>query len=239
MANRQRADARRKAAAKANSSSEHHTWWWFAAAAVAVGAIVGVAVIARSDDDAPAASAATDGPLADLPTSQAVAVTGESLPEFVTNESVDPAVGLVAPVLDGSDFNGQRVSTDPTAGPQLLVFLAHWCPHCNAELGQLMDWKNSGAAPADLRVIGVATAVSPTSVNFPPAQWLSDRGWPWPVLVDESTGDGTPGTAAEAFGAAGWPAFVVVGADGLVKVRVSGEVEPAAMAQIVADTLAG
>ena len=66
---------------------------------------------------------------------------------------------------------------------------------------------------------GVATAVDSSSVNFPPAQWFSDKGWPWPVLVDESTGAGAAGKAAAAYGATGWPYFVIVGADGKVMVR--------------------
>lgn len=241
MANRQRADARRRAAAKsANGGRGSRSWWWVAAALVAVGGIVAVALlVGRSDDATTNASDTTVAGLAALPTSQPVAVTGDPLPEYVAEASVDPAVGLAAPVVDGSNFNDQPIQVSSDEGAYLLVFLAHWCPHCNAELGQLTDWKNSGAVPADLRVIGVATAASPTSVNFPPAQWFSDRGWPWPVLVDESTGDGTPGRAATAFGATGWPYFVIVGADGTVKARVSGEVEPAAMEQIVATALAG
>jgi cytochrome c biogenesis protein CcmG/thiol:disulfide interchange protein DsbE len=198
-------------------------------------------VLARNDDDSTGSqpSVTTDGPLAGLPTSQAVTITGDALPEFAGEATVDPAVGLPAPVLDGADFNGRSIRVDAAGGAHLLVFLAHWCPHCNAEMGQLIDWKHSGAVPSDLHVLAVATAVSPTSLNYPPAQWFSERGWPWPVLVDQSTGDGTPGRVARAFGGTAWPYFVVVGADGLVKVRVAGEVDPAAMATIVADALAG
>ncbi len=241
MANRQRADARRKAAARsANGGSGSRAWWWVVAGLVAVGGLVAVVVLVNGSDDSTTDPADTTiAGLAALPTSQPVTIAGDPLAEYVAEAAVDPAVGLVAPVVDGANFNGEPIRVAPDDGAYLLVFLAHWCPHCNAELGQLTDWKNSGAVPADLRVIGVATAVSPTSVNFPPAQWFSDRGWPWPVLVDQSTGDGTPGTAATAFGASSWPYFVIVGADGIVKVRVSGEVSPAAMEQIVATALAG
>ena len=118
------------------------------------------------------------------------------------------------------------------------VFLAHWCPHCNAEVPRLLDWKNAGLVPRELNVVGVGTAVATDAANFPPAQWFSNKGWSWPVIVDEYQGKGAAGTAATAFGASGWPYFVIIGADGLVKVRKSGEIEIPELQTIVADALA-
>ena len=58
-----------------------------------------------------------------------------------------------------------------------------------------------------------------------------------PVMADESMGAHTAGKAAAAFGASGWPYLVIVGADGTVKARVSGEVEIADLQKIVDDAL--
>ena len=242
MANRQRAEARRKAAAKsANGGSGSKTWMWVTLAVVVVAAVVGVVIATTGGDDEAASNGTTEttaGGLASLPTSQPVTVTGDALADFDSAANPDPAVGVAAPVVEGSNFNSQPIKVDAADGAYMLVFLAHWCPHCNAEVPRLIDWKNSGAVPEDLRVIGVATAVSSTSVNFPPAQWFSDKGWPWPVMVDESNGNGAAGKAATAYGATGWPYFVIVGADGKVKVRVSGEVEISDLQKIVDAALA-
>ena len=242
MANRQRAEARRKAAAKAeNGGSGSKTWMWVTIGVLVVVAIVGVVIATSGGDDSPAASdttAAQGGGLDDLPISQPVTVTGDPLPAYSPDAGTDEAIGLTAPILDGLNFNSQPVKVDAAEGAYMLVFLAHWCPHCNAEVPKLLDWKNSGAVPADLRVIGVATAVSETAVNFPPAEWFSNKGWAWPVLVDEAQGDGAAGKAAQAYGATGWPYFVIVGADGKVKVRVSGEVEASDLQKIVDEALA-
>ena len=242
MANRQRAEARRKAAAKAaNGGSGSKTWMWVTIAVVVVAAVIGVVIATTGGDDDAASNGTTEttaGGLADLPTSQPVTVTGEALVPFDSNANPDPAVGATAPILDGSNFNGQPIKVDAADGAYMLVFLAHWCPHCNAEVPRLISWKNSGAVPTDLRVIGVATAVDSSSVNFPPAQWFSDKGWPWPVLVDESTGAGAAGKGAAAYGATGWPYFVIVGADGKVKVRVSGEIEASELQKKVDAALA-
>ena len=242
MANRQRAEARRKAAAKAaNGGSGSKTWMWVTIGVLVVVAVVGVVIATSGGDDSPAASdttAAQGGGLDDLPISQPVTVTGDPLPAYSPDAGADEAIGLTAPTLDGLNFNSQPIKVDAADGAYMLVFLAHWCPHCNAEVPRLLDWKNSGAVPADLRVIGVATAVSETAVNFPPAEWFSNKGWAWPVLVDEAQGDGAAGKAAQAYGATGWPYFVIVGADGKVKVRVSGEVEPSDLQKIVDEALA-
>ena len=244
MANRQRAEARRKAAAKANRQTGEgsKTWLWLTLGIVAVIAIVIVAITLGGDDDDAGTSSdtvTTDSEASSIPDSQPVTITGDPLPAFEQPDG-DPAVGMDAPLLSGLDFQSDPVVIDPAAeGPYMLVFMAHWCPHCNAEIPVLIDWKNSGGVPAELNVIGVATAPSPASANYPPHEWFANKGWRWPILVDESQGDGAAGRVAQAYGATGWPYFVIVGADGKVKVRVSGEVEVNDLQQIVDDALTG
>ena len=255
MANRQRAEARRKAAEKAakaarregaasadspSSGMSRNTMWGIIAvlALVAVGGIVWASVGGGGDASSTDGSTVTTDALSGLPDSQPVTITGDALPKFESGGGADPAAGLAAPLVEGLNFNGEKIALDSKDGAYMVVFLAHWCPHCNAEVPRLIKWKNSGAVPADLRVIGVATAVAKTQVNYPPAKWFSDKGWPWPVMVDESGGEGTAGKVAQTFGASGWPYFVIVGADGKVKVRVSGEIEPAELQKVVDAALA-
>ena len=97
----------------------------------------------------------------------------------------------------------------------MLVFLAHWCPHCNAEVPRLVAWNNSGSVPDGLRVIGVSTAVAADRPNYPPSQWVVDKQWPFEVMADS-----TEMNAAAAYGVDGFPFFVVVGADGKVAPRM-------------------
>lgn len=240
MANRQRADARRKAQAKAARSGEggNKMMLW-----IALGVVVllggGIAYFATKDDGASADSETTvSSSASSFPDSQPVTITGEPLVAYASG-GADLAIGLPAPELEGLDFRGQAVNVTPDDGAYMLVFLAHWCPHCNAEVPVLIDWRNSGAVPNDLDVIGVATAVAKDAENYPPSSWFSNKGWPWPVLVDEADGEGAAGKAAQAYGASGWPYFVIVGDDGLVKARVSGRIEAADLQSIVDEALAG
>ena len=95
-----------------------------------------------------------------------------------------------------------------------VVFVAHWCPHCNAEVPVLLEWRDSGAIPEELQIFGVSTAVTDTRPNFPPDEWLADFGWDWPTMADDAQA-----TAFRAYGGTGFPYFVIVGADGTVKAR--------------------
>lgn len=130
----------------------------------------------------------------------------------------DPARGKIAPVLNGFGFDGAPLTVAPTGKPMLVVFLAHWCSHCNAEVPRLIEWKNSGTMPSDMEVIGVSTGARDDAPNWPPSQWVVDKGWPWPVMADsEDQG------AALAFGVSGYPGLLLLDGDGKVLARRSGE----------------
>jgi thiol-disulfide isomerase/thioredoxin len=130
----------------------------------------------------------------------------------------DSAQGLKAPVAQGASFNGMEMTLRPNGQPMLLVFLAHWCPHCNAEIPRLIEWKESGQMPEDLNVIGVATGSRSDQPNWPPSQWLQDMEWPWPAMADSEAQD-----AAIAYGVNGYPGLVLIDGDGTVLARRSGE----------------
>lgn len=217
------------------------------AAVIAIALVIAVANGGNGAPDVtfPGGSGTTVAPGGSLPASaepaeyQAARIQGAPLAPM-QDGGPDEAIGAQVPVVDGFDFDGSAVSLDVAASgkPTMLVFLAHWCPHCNAEVPVLLDWKNSGAVPANLNIVGIATAVAPTAPNYPPYQWFSNKGWSWPVLVDQKTEDGVAGVAAQAFGASGWPFFVIIGEDGTVKARGSGEKTIAELQAIVDEALA-
>ena len=190
-----------------------------------------IAIVAGGSNDS-GSSDTTKAPSGDGSVSagenQPVQVVGEVL-EALPESSDDSTIGLTAPTLNGYAFDGSNLSVTPGDGkPYMLVFLAHWCPHCNREIPRLIEWQASGAIPADLQIIGVSTAVASDRPNYPPSQWVVAKGWPWPVMVDSEAMD-----AAEAYGVSGYPFFALVGADGKVKVRGSGELEIDQLNQIV------
>jgi len=190
-----------------------------------------IAIVAGGSKDS-GSSDTTKAPSSDGSVSagenQPVEVVGEAL-EALPESGGDSTIGLTAPTLNGYAFDGSNLSVTPGDGnPYMVVFLAHWCPHCNDEVPRLIEWKESGAVPADLQVIAVSTGVASDRPNYPPSQWVVEKGWPWPVMADSEAMD-----AARAYGISGYPFFAIVGADGKVKVRGSGELEIDQLNQIV------
>jgi cytochrome c biogenesis protein CcmG/thiol:disulfide interchange protein DsbE len=186
------------------------------AAVIAVAAVVAVTATAGGDE------ASTDG----IEQTRPVTITGDALPAF-DDTRPDDAVGLDAPVLSGASFDGTPVAVEPGA-PTLVVFLAHWCPHCQREVPVLTEWADNGGVPDGVRVVAVATSTGSDRPNYPPSEWLEREGFPFPVLADSSTFE-----AATAYGLTSYPYFVVVGSDGRVVARASGEIAPEALSTLL------
>jgi len=167
-----------------------------------------------TDDSSPSDSTSGTGQVAEA---WPVTLEGALLPPL--GDGDDPAVGTPAPTMSGFAFDGTPVTVDPSKGPVMLVFLAHWCPHCNREIPQLNAWRDAGDMPDDLQVVGVLTAVDPKAENYPPSAWIPAMEWTWPVIADSPEMD-----AASGFGVSGFPFAVIIDTDGTVLTRWSGEV---------------
>jgi thiol-disulfide isomerase/thioredoxin len=157
-----------------------------------------------------------------------VAVRGDGLPALgAATIDTDPALGMQAPELFGQNYDGEITDVDFSSGaPTMVVFLAHWCPHCNAEVPRLNELRDGGKFPADLRVVAVSTAVAPGRPNFPPSTWVHDVDWTYPVIADGVDVQRETFIASDSYGVDGFPFIVVLDGDGMVKARWSGESEP-------------
>ena len=199
-----------------NQSSNKSVWLIGSiAAAIAIAAIVAVATQSSSDDV-----------VTGVEEFNSVEVSGDPLPQYSDSTS-DTAIGMTAPTLTGKGFTGNTIVTSPGA-PTLLVFLAHWCPHCQREVPLLVQWNRDGLVPSGLDVIAIATSSDPASPNFPPSEWLAREEFPplWPVMTDSGEK-----TAANAMGVSGFPFFVLLDSNGKVALRISGEIEMQALTE--------
>jgi len=147
-----------------------------------------------------------------------VDVTGNALDPYDSTVD-DLSIGTVAPVVAGESFDGTPITIGgPTENPTFVVFLAHWCPHCNDEVPELIGLQDAGRIPDGLDVIGVSTAVVAERDNFPPSEWVDDRGWPWPTMADDEIL-----SAINAMGGTSFPFAVVLDTDGTVLARRAGQ----------------
>jgi thiol-disulfide isomerase/thioredoxin len=141
-------------------------------------------------------------------------------------------------VIIGEDFDGNTVRIDAaTDGLTLAVLLAHWCPHCNREVPRINELRDEGAFPEGLDIVGVSTGVSPDRPNWPPSEWFNDMDWTYPVIADGVDMQRQTFIAADAYGLSGFPFMVLIGEDGTVLARWSGEMDKDDLLQKIEDNL--
>lgn len=206
----------------------------YIAVVVVAASIVGFGVTSLSNSDAePTASTVIGGV---VPAEyQKITSNGEALPAL-GDATVDPALGKQAPTLSGYNFAGEPVNVNPGSDgkPTLLVFLAHWCPHCNAEVPRLNDWRDKGLVPENLRVVGVTTSSRQDQANWPPSNWINQMDWTFEVMADSEKAD-----AAFAYGVDGFPFLVLINGQGKVVSRNSGEMEVNQIQEFISKGLTG
>jgi cytochrome c biogenesis protein CcmG/thiol:disulfide interchange protein DsbE len=217
------ADRQRVAEAAARHRRNRFLLWGGLAVVVVVAVVVAV-LAGGGGNNAKATSYET----------ASVKVSGTPLPTYDDTKSPDPAVGEKIPTLQGkSVFDGSPVTIGPSTGkgePQAVVFVAHWCPHCQREVPLLVSLAKQGVFDG-VKVSAVATATNKSADNYPPSAWLKGVDWPFPVMADSSSG-----TAATAYGLSAFPYFVLVNPDGTVAARGTGEL-PANQIQADIDAL--
>lgn len=197
-------------AAKANAKGSKI---WIAAVVLVV--IVGVIAVAAARGSRKDATEKVD-----QKQTAPVEITGAPPLAALPEAGADPALGETIPTVTGSDFDGEAVTIGPEDGKaKVIVFAAHWCPHCQRELPILVDHLKDSPMPDDVELLTVSTGVAEERGNYPPSTWLDGMGWTAPVLADSEDGG-----AAQAFALPGFPYFVAVDADGKVVARTSGEI---------------
>lgn len=160
----------------------------------------------------------------------AVTVTGSALPAMQSG-SADTSAGLAIPGLAGIDTSGAEVGFEADGRAKIILFVAHWCPHCQEEIPVVRDWLAGEPLPEGIDLYTVATFTDPSRPNFPPSTWLDDEGWTAPVILDDEDS-----TAARSFGITAVPAWVFVWEDGTIAFRGTGKPDAAALDAVV-DTL--
>ncbi len=158
-----------------------------------------------------------------------VEVTGDPIPIYNSQSPADVAIGLTAPTASGTDWNDVESTIGPDGRSKIVTFLAHWCPHCQAEVPVVQNWIDEGNLPDDVDMYSVTTSTDQLRPNWPPQDWLVDEGWTVPTIMDDQLG-----TVAVSYGMSGTPFYVVLDGENNVVLRVSGEIGVAGLNQLVA-----
>lgn len=197
--------------AVARARKKQPPWLWIGVAGLVAVLLVAAIVSSGGGDDETAS-------VAGIEETRAVSVTGDALPELAAG-GADPAAGKTIPEVTGQSFDGSPVEIRNDGRAKLIVFVAHWCPHCQKEIPLLADWLKSNALPNGVDLYTVSTGVRSNQPNYPPSRWLEKERWTAKTLADSEDQD-----AADAFGLSAFPYFVAVDGAGKVVARTSGEI---------------
>jgi len=166
-----------------------------------------------------------------------VTVEGQPLPFLADPTTSDPALGFTAPSVTGVDFDGTTHTVGPDGRPKILIFLAHWCPHCQAEVPEVQAWMDQGGLPAEVDMYSFTVLTEHVRPNWPPEEWLEEEGWTPPVIMDDEAG-----SVVTAYGMRGTPFYVVLDGENKNLGRFSGQVGVPgleAMVRIAQDSIEG
>jgi cytochrome c biogenesis protein CcmG/thiol:disulfide interchange protein DsbE len=213
--------SQRVRAASNAGKSRSTTWLWVGL--IAVIAVVGVVaiVIGRGSGSSGGGTASPSGGTV-VPNGKldfgTVQVQGTNIPAK-PDTGADPAIGMTIPTVAGQQFDGKQLTISPDGTPRVIMVVAHWCPHCQAEVPRIQSWLNASGMPTGVELATVATANDSAKPNFPAADWLRTQKWSVPTIVDDKQS-----TAGAAFGVSAFPYFLVTDGQGKVVYRTSGEV---------------
>jgi len=147
-------------------------------------------------------------------------ISGDALPEYAGENDINISVGLQAPSFSGPDQNSEIISLEKNGKSKILLFLAHWCPHCQAEVPVVQEYIDTFGLPADVEVIGILTSIDRSRDNYPPHDWLVKEGWSETQIYDLDREIGT------AYGLNAFPYWVTLDKDLKVVNRVTGKLTP-------------
>ncbi|HET7846627.1 MAG TPA: TlpA disulfide reductase family protein [Acidimicrobiia bacterium] len=207
----------------AQSSRNLSTLWWTLGGLVGLALIVLLAISIAGEEELDASIGFGE-----------VTLEGDVLPALADPIN-DAAVGMIAPTVSGADWEDNPSTISPDGRPKILIFLAHWCPHCQAEVPVVQQWLDDGGLPDGVDIYSLTVATDQLRPNWPPQDWLVEEGWTVPVIMDDEIG-----TAAAAYGMVGTPMYVVLDGENKVLQRISGEIGVAGLetlAQIAADSV--
>ena len=148
-----------------------------------------------------------------------VTVQGEPLPFLADPTTADPALGFLAPSVSGADWNDVPASIEADGRPKIVIFLAHWCPHCQVEVPVVQQWLDAGGLPSDVDMYSITVLTDQFRSNWPPQDWLEGEGWSVPTIMDDEQQ-----SAVFAYGMRGTPFYIVLDGDNRNLGRFSGQV---------------
>jgi cytochrome c biogenesis protein CcmG/thiol:disulfide interchange protein DsbE len=137
-----------------------------------------------------------------------------------------PLVGKQAPSLAGSTLTGGRFSLGEDRGKYVVVnFFASWCPACQVEEPQLVQFAAEQRRGTHVAVLGVLFSDSASNA----VSFFRSNGATWPAITDPQ------GQIAITYGVTNPPESFLVAPDGMVLAKIVGGVTASGLDHLIAE----
>jgi len=114
--------------------------------------------------------------------------------------------------ISGTLLNGEPFNPKSLAGKVVLVdFWATWCGPCVAELPNVLEQYEKYHKDG-FEVVGISLDQDRDALE----KFVNEQKLPWPILFEESKGDGWQHPLATYYGISGIPTVILIGRDGNV-----------------------
>lgn len=201
-------------------------------------AVIGVVVLAgiavalvflfwRGDGDRSAVttSPTTSSPERGTPGSDDAGPPSSGTKEHVEDLTVagSAAANAPAPALAGPDVvTDEPLSLASLEGkPTLVVFWAHWCPHCQKMMPVFQRFADEHSDEFNVLTVATAIGAQPSQPQYSsPKRLMTTQDITLPTMRDGE------GTAATAYDVTGFPAMYLVDANGVLVGSTTGELTP-------------
>ena len=154
-------------------------------------------------------------------------ITGDLLPTYAGENDDNVAIGLSAPTFSGPNENSEIIALEKNGNAKAILFLAHWCNYCQAEVPSVQEWIDTIGVPEGIDIIAVATSIDRSRGNYPPHDWLERESWSETQIydLDKKIGD--------AYGLTSFPYWVFLDNELNVKARRTGSLPQDAVGQLI------
>jgi len=130
------------------------------------------------------------------------------------SEGTAPRSGNNAPAISGNDINGEYFSLGKQKGK--VVVLYFWSRKCCGDSLALLEPVQRTYGYRGLSIVGIESGGAPDEV----LSFVKQRGISFVNLTDDH------GMLTRAYQVVGFPTIFIVGPDGVVQRKVSGEIRP-------------
>ena len=161
--------------------------------------------------------------------SSVFSISGEKISIVDPLTKVDNSRGMNSPVVEFKIPEENIYVTYPENTPTIFLFVAHWCPFCQEELPEVVNWiEDKDILNKGVNIVLIVTNIDSNKANYPPDAWLYNERWKYPVIYDDEEA-----TLAEYFGVSYFPSWVFTETSGEIAFTHAGKIGVEALTKLI------